>query len=117
MNRVSQAAALAALNDEGWLGEVCARVAEARERIAEIARANGLVPLPSATNFVTIDCGRDGAFARRVLEELEARDIFVRMPFAAPENRCIRITAGLPEDLERFAEALPGALEAARAVG
>lgn len=113
MNRVSQAAALAALADDTWIEEVRTRVAEAREKIAEIARQNGLAPLPSATNFVTIDCGRDGAFARRVLEQLEARDVFVRMPFAAPGNRCIRITAGLSEDLDRFAEALPQALEAA----
>ena len=28
----------------------------------------GLTPIPSATNFVTIDCGGDGAFALKVLE-------------------------------------------------
>ena len=106
MNRVSQAAALAAQGDEAWLGEVVARVAEARERIAEIATANGLAPLPSATNFVTMDCGQDGAYARRLLEELEALDVFVRMPFAAPGNRCIRVTAGQPDDLSKFAECL-----------
>ena len=42
----------------------------ARERIAAIARSNGLEPLPSAANFVTIDCGGDGAFASRVLDGL-----------------------------------------------
>ncbi len=112
MNRVSQAAALAALGDEAWLDKVVARVAEARERIAAIATANGLAPLPSATNFVTMDCGQDGAYARRLLEELEALEVFVRMPFAAPGNRCIRVTAGRPDDLAKFAEALPRALEA-----
>ena len=117
MNRVSQAAALAALEDDRWIGEVMARVFEARLRLADIARENGLVPLPSATNFVTMDCGRDAGFARRVLEELEARDVFVRMPFAAPGNRCIRVTAGRPDDMERFAQALPKALEAARQIG
>ena len=94
MNRVSQAAALAALKDRDWMAEVCRQVSEARRRIGDIARANGLSPLPSATNFVTIDCGRDAAFARQILEELEARDVFIRMPFAAPGNRCIRISAG-----------------------
>ncbi len=114
VNRVAQAGALAALGAEDWLGEVIARVGGSRERIAEIAVANGLRPLPSATNFVAIDCGADGAFARRVLEGLIARDIFVRMPGVAPLDRCIRVTAGTPEDMALFAAALPEALAQAR---
>jgi histidinol-phosphate aminotransferase len=114
MNRVSQAAALAALRDPDWVALVRASVEDARDRIAAIARDNGLVPLPSATNFVTIDCGQDGAFARAVLDALVARHIFVRMPFAAPGNRCIRVSAGKSEDLDRFEAALPVALEAAK---
>lgn len=114
MSRIAQAGALAALADQAWLAEVQARVAEARDRIAAIARANGLAPLPSATNFVTIDCGGDGAFARRVLAELIARDIFVRMPFVAPHDRCIRVSAGRAEDLAALEAALPAALDAAR---
>ena len=86
---------------------------EGRARIAGIAAANGLAALPSATNFVAIDCGRDGAFARRVLEALTARGIFVRKPFVAPQDRCIRVTVGRPADLDAFAAALPRALEAA----
>ena len=82
-----------------------------------IAEANGLRALPSATNFVTIDCGRDGAFARAVLNGLVARGIFVRMPFVAPQDRCIRVTAGRPADLAAFAAALPEALAAARMKG
>ena len=89
------------------------RSAAGRARIAEIAAANGLRALPSATNFVTIDCGRDGAFARRVLEALVARGVFVRKPFVAPQDRCIRVTVGREADLDAFAAALPPALEAA----
>ncbi|MGI9391238.1 MAG: pyridoxal phosphate-dependent aminotransferase [Boseongicola sp.] len=114
MNRIAQVGALTALADQDYLTEVKATVAASRDRIASIASANGLVPLPSATNFVTIDCGRNGAFAKAVLEELVARDIFVRMPFAEPGNRCIRVSCGREPDLDRFAEALPGALEVAR---
>lgn len=115
MNRAAQIGALAALQDDGWLAHVQAEVAQARDRLGRIARDNGLTPLPSATNFVTVDCGADGAFARRVLAELVARGIFVRMPFVAPQDRCIRISAGLPEHLDAFAAALPQALAAARA--
>ncbi|MEL6792607.1 MAG: pyridoxal phosphate-dependent aminotransferase, partial [Pseudomonadota bacterium] len=85
-------------------------VEAARARIGEIAEANGLKPLPSATNFVTIDCGRDGDYAKRVLDGLIARDVFVRMPFVAPQNRCIRVSCGKDADLDAFAAALPGAL-------
>jgi histidinol-phosphate aminotransferase len=113
VGRIAQAGALAALADQPYLAEVRAKVAAARDRIAKIARDNGLTPLPSATNFVTCDCGRDGAFAKAVLDGLIARGVFVRMPFVAPQNRCIRITCGTADDLAILAEMLPEALRAA----
>ncbi len=114
LSRVSQAAALAALEDAGWVDVVRAKVETARSRIAEIATGQGLTPLPSATNFVTIDCGQDATFAKAVLEGLVARGVFVRMPFAAPGNRCIRISAGPSQDLDLLAEMLPLALAEAQ---
>jgi histidinol-phosphate aminotransferase len=104
---------LAALQDQDWLRAVRTQIETARDRIAEIARNNGLHPLPSAANFVTIDCGRDGAFAARVLAEIVSRGVFIRMPFCAPQNRCIRISCGTPADLDTFAAVLPEALRAA----
>ncbi len=115
MNRAAQAGALAALQDANWLSQVQAQIAKARDRIGQIARENGLVPLPSATNFVAIDCGGEGAFAKAVLEGLVAQGIFVRMPFAAPQNRCIRVSCGTVTDLDAFAAALPKALATAKA--
>lgn len=114
VGRVAQAGALAALHDGKWLAQVQARVADARHRLAAIARDNGLRPLPSATNFQTIDCGGDGGFARAVLAALVQRGIFVRMPFVAPHDRCIRVSCGTEADLDAFAQALPLALRDAR---
>ncbi|WP_299898645.1 pyridoxal phosphate-dependent aminotransferase [uncultured Ruegeria sp.] len=114
MNRAAQTGALAALQDGAWLEHIQAQIAEARERIGAIARENGLAALPSATNFVAIDCGQDGGFAKAVLDALVAQGIFVRMPFAAPQNRCIRISCGAASDLDAFAAALPKALVVAR---
>jgi len=111
MNRAAQAGALAALQDPDYLLRVQNQIATARDRIAAIARDTGLTPLPSATNFVTIDCGRDAAFAKSVLDGLIARGIFVRMPFVAPQNRCIRISCGSPEMLDLLATALPAAVQ------
>ncbi|MEP1765251.1 MAG: pyridoxal phosphate-dependent aminotransferase [Sulfitobacter sp.] len=114
MNRAAQAGALAALKDQDYFEQVLGQIAEARGKIAQIARENGLTPLPSATNFVTIDCGHDVTFAKAVLDGLIARGIFVRMPFVAPQNRCIRISCGSDDMLKSLAQALPMALADAK---
>lgn len=113
MGRIAQAGALAALQDQAWLAEVKTQVIHARDQIATIASDNGLRPLPSATNFVSIDCGRDGEYARAVLRELLARDVFVRMPGVEPLDRCIRFSVGGAAELAVLAETLPLALRAA----
>lgn len=111
---ISQQAALAAVNDQEYLYKIQSTVAQGRERIAQIASENGLTCLPSATNFVAMDCGGGGDFSRAVLAALIDMGIFVRMPFVAPQDRCIRISVGIPADIEKFATALPKALKAAR---
>ncbi|MGJ3258925.1 MAG: pyridoxal phosphate-dependent aminotransferase [Rhodospirillales bacterium] len=117
VNKIAQAGALAALQDQAFLKDVQGKVAAARRRIGDIAADNGLSVLPSQTNFVAIDCGRDGDFARRVLALLVERGIFVRMPGVAPLDRCIRVSAGTEKDLAALAEELPKALRDAAASG
>lgn len=114
VNRIAQAGALAALADGDWLAEVVARVNRSKARIGAIAADNGLAVLPSATNFVAVDCGGDGAFARAVLDGLLARGLFVRKPGLAPMDRCIRISAGTDADMDLLARAMPAALADAR---
>jgi histidinol-phosphate aminotransferase len=114
INKMAQVAGQAALADQDYLRAVVARVAAGRERIAGIARDNGLAPIPSATNFVTIDCGGDGAFALKVLQEMLARDVFIRKPMAPGLDRCIRVSVGLDHEMDMLAEELPKALAAAR---
>jgi len=114
VNRMAQAACLAALADQDYLREVVAKVARGRERIAEIARDNGLAALPSATNFVTIDTRGDAAFALRLMQALLAQDVFVRKPMASGLDRCIRVSVGPDEELDLFAQELPRALATAR---
>ncbi|MEO1155203.1 MAG: pyridoxal phosphate-dependent aminotransferase, partial [Pseudomonadota bacterium] len=112
MSRIAQSGALAALEDQGWLKEVQGRIATARDRLSQIAQDNGLTPLPSATNFVTIDCGRDGHYARALLKTIVANGVFIRMPFTAPGDRCIRVSCGTEADLSLFSDILPKALAA-----
>jgi len=106
ISRISQAGALAALADQDWLAQVQTNVVKARETLAEIAADHRMRALPSATNFVTIDCGHDGAHARKVMQALVDKGIFIRMPFVAPQDRCIRLSCGPQNDLDAFRKAL-----------
>ncbi len=114
VNRIGQAGAIAALADHDYLATVTARVAAGREKIYAIAAANGLKPIVSSTNFVTMDCGRDGTYARQIVDGLATHGIFVRMPGVAPLNRCIRISVGNDENLNSLEQALPQVIQAIR---
>lgn len=114
VNKAAQVAALAALDDQAYLRQAVEAIARARTRIAEIAAASGLRALPSATNFVAIDCGRDGPFAVDVLENLAAQGVFVRKPGAPGLDQHIRISAGPDAALDILAQALPVAVRQAQ---
>jgi histidinol-phosphate aminotransferase len=115
LNRAAQAGALAALGDTDWLCHIRAEVATSRAALARIGAAHGLTALPSATNFVALDTHRDGTFARALVAGFAAEGIFIRMPFVAPQDRCIRISCGPARDMALFEEALPRALAHAEA--
>jgi histidinol-phosphate aminotransferase len=105
VNRVAQAGAQASLQDAAHLESVVAAVAEGREEYATLAQELGFTPLPSATNFVTMDVGGVER-ARALVAALAERGVFIRMPGAPPLDRCIRVTVGTPEERAEFAEIL-----------
>jgi len=111
VNRLGQVGALAALHDQAWLDQTLANVLAAKQRIGEIAAENGMTALPSATNFVAIDTGRDADYARSIVKFCDDNDVFIRMPFAAPQNRCLRVSAGPEAEIELFGAALGRAVE------
>lgn len=113
VTRASQTAAIAALGDDEWLRSVVERVAAARRRLYAIAQENGLASVESATNFVAIDCGRDGDFAVKVLKALERRGVFVRKPSAPGLDQHIRISVGPEAEMDVVAAELPQALREA----
>ena len=110
LGRLVQAGGLAALGDHAHLAAAVAGSVAARARLAQIAGDNGLHALASATNFTCIDLGKDGAFARAALAALGDLGLFIRMPAAAPQDRCLRISHGTVQDLDLLAKALPKAL-------
>ncbi|WP_378946735.1 pyridoxal phosphate-dependent aminotransferase [Paracoccus sp. R86501] len=111
VNSIAQVGALAALADTEWLAHVQDQVAISRDRIGQIARQNGLKALPSATNFVAVDTGRDGTYAANLVKALQDRGVFIRMPGVAPLNRCIRISCGPAQELDLLSVVLPKALD------
>lgn len=114
ISNVAQSAAIAALADQEFLGQSIAAVRQSLAATGEIVRRYGLAPLPSATNFVAVDCGRDGNYARAIMDGLARRGVFIRMPGVDGLNRCIRISAGTEEDRELLDEALGEVLEELR---
>ena len=105
VNRVAQAGALASVQDTEHLASVVTAVAEGRTEYAALAREMGFTPLPSATNFVTMDVGGVER-ARALVAALAERGVFIRMPGAPPLDRCARVTVGTPEERAAFAEIL-----------
>ena len=108
VNRVAQAGALASLADEGHI-RPSSRASSALASGSQRSRRTTVCEtLPSATNFVAVDCGRDGTFARAVLAALAERDVFIRMPGVAPLDRCIRDQRGARRGARRARRRAPG---------
>ncbi|MEZ5847119.1 MAG: pyridoxal phosphate-dependent aminotransferase [Geminicoccaceae bacterium] len=105
VNRLAQAAAMASLDDTGFLASVCREVETGRAEYGRIAGELGMRALPSMTNFVAIDTGA-GERSRRLQRALDERGVFIRMPGVAPLDRCIRVTVGNRRERAIFAECL-----------
>lgn len=114
VNILAQKAALQALKDQDYLQEVVAKIATARQQLIDIANQFGLKTLPSATNFIAIDCGKDGDFAQKVLNSLIMHNVFVRKPVAPVINRLIRVSVGTEQDIKLFAKAFKESLSQAK---
>ncbi|MGC6390534.1 MAG: pyridoxal phosphate-dependent aminotransferase [Alphaproteobacteria bacterium] len=114
LNRMAQIAAMASLSDHEHQRYVRNNVEHSKQVIAQIALEQNCQALPSATNFVAIDLGEDGALSRTMVEALGRRGIFVRMPGVAPLDRCIRVTAGRQGDMDILREHFGPALAEAK---
>jgi histidinol-phosphate aminotransferase len=105
VNAVAQAGALASLADPEHVRWVVAETARGREELAAATRELGFKPLPSATNFLTVDVGGPDR-AKAILKSLLEDDVFIRMPGAPPLDRCIRVTIGDRGQREELVQAL-----------
>jgi histidinol-phosphate aminotransferase len=107
VNRVTLAAAHAALDAADLLAERAGTVRRNRDLLADrLARIPGLRAFPSAANFVLVRCeARPAAEVfRRLVEE---HGILVRdVSGAVGLEGCLRITAGTDDDVDAVARAL-----------
>jgi histidinol-phosphate aminotransferase len=102
VNCVAQAGALASLLDPNHVPRVVAASAAGRALLAQWMIDLGQRPLPSHTNFLTVDVGAK-ARADAILPALLDQGIFIRKPGKPPLDGCIRITIGRPEQQALFA--------------
>lgn len=109
MSACAQAAAEAAIGDPDYVRASVALNNEQRESLRERLSAMGLTVLPSAGNFLCVHVGD----AAGVNEGLLRQGVIVRPVAGYGLPEWLRVTVGLPEENERFLEALAPLVDAA----
>lgn len=110
VNRLAQAAAVAAIRDEAFLAETVANNGAVRARLLEALEGLKLRALPSQTNFVMVQVPE----AARVLKELRDAGILVRSLASYGLNDWIRISIGRPMEIECLLDVLASTLRMIR---
>jgi histidinol-phosphate aminotransferase len=107
VNALAQAAALAALDDDGHTLE-CVRMIEAgRHFLYDGFKHLGLRYVPSRANFVLVDVGRNaGVIYQKLLRE----GVIVRPMTAFGMETTLRVSVGTPEENRRLIKALQAVL-------
>jgi histidinol-phosphate aminotransferase len=101
VNALTQAAAVALLDDPAWIDQQAASIRAERGRVAAaLARMSGVTVVPSQANFLLVRV-RD---AKGVFDALEHRRILVKNVASghALLTECLRITVGTPEQNDRL---------------
>ena len=112
VSTLAQAAACAALADVDFLRRSYELNRAGLRTLEEGLQALGLAFVHSSANFILVKVGP----ADRVYRELLARGVIVRPVASYDLPEFLRVTVGLPEENQRFLQALAAALHAARAV-
>lgn len=108
MNQAGLAAAIASYNDEAFLKMSKSKIIEGREMVLDAVKANGLMALPSATNFVFVDLGQGNADIFR--QKMAEQNVLIRGIYRDYTNWS-RVSMGMIPDVQKYVNALPRALE------
>lgn len=98
VNGIGARVALAALADTVYTKRIAAANANDRQEFFNQVNARMLRPLDSQTNFVLM---RTGSSGKEAAEMLRSKGVLVSSGFASFE-RHIRVSLGLPEDMQAF---------------
>jgi histidinol-phosphate aminotransferase len=104
VNRLSLAAAVAALQELSWMKRNVKRIQKTRKSLTRKLKSLGFVVYPSQANFVM--ARRPGENLKDLYEELKRRKILVRH-FDQPRLQdSLRITVGTPHEIETLLQEL-----------
>lgn len=103
VNSVAQAAALAALGDTEHIKRTTRLVEKGKAFIYSELDALGLKYIPSVTNFILVEVGKN---SKEIYRKLLKRGVIVREMTPWKLNKFIRVTLGTGAENRRFARAL-----------
>lgn len=111
LDRLAQAAGVAALNDVSWLQETVRKVKHSRERLTQSLLGMGWSVVPSATNFVLATPARPSSppamsTSEHAFDFLRSKKILVRrFPSHPLTASALRITVGTDTEVDAFLDA------------
>ena len=112
VDRIAQAAAIAALEDDAYFAERCQKIITTRESVREVLSAHGWHTYPSAANFLftepTNTAGDTGPIvAASLFEFLKKKRILVRY-FPGHPLTCsfVRVSVGIEDEMHNFLTAV-----------
>jgi histidinol-phosphate aminotransferase len=108
VNSLAQVGALAALDDSAFFEKTIRTVHEGLDFLYDHMDAMGLRYVSTQTNFFLIDVQQD---CEEVFEKMLRRGVIVRPMTAYGYPSCIRINVGIPEENQRFVDALKEVLQ------
>jgi len=119
LDRLAQAAAVAAIEDQAYYDRIAAKVVKTREAFLEKIRALGWFAHPSQANFVLVEptnsLGETGpTVAEALFQYLKDRKILVRYFGKHPLTRAaLRVTIGTDQEMAALTAALDSWLKPA----
>lgn len=109
VNRMTQAAGIAAIADSRYYEENCKRIMETRAYTAEKLQALGFAVVPSVANFLFVRSDAIGGL--ELYEELKKRGILIRHFTTEKIQDYNRITIGTREQMDALIQTIEALLE------
>lgn len=100
-NVTGLSAALASYTDDKFISFSRGKIHEGRKMVNDTFRENGITPLPSQTNFVYADIGRN---ATNFQKQMAERNVLIRGSFNDRYPNHTRVSMGKIEDIKVFQE-------------